>query len=110
MTREIINLTRESELNSLLKDKSTKRFNLFYYSEWDPTCKKVLDSMNEWVKGDGDEKVYTISSWDLPHSFMAFKVTRVPCLVKVKEGKVTVVDYYMSVHNFFTEGHKNQGI
>lgn len=60
----------------------------------------------EWSEKQGDESLYLISSWELPHAFSAFAVTSTPTVVEVSKGKVTVHVEYPKVYEYFkpTEG------
>ena len=86
---------------------------VLYYSEWDKNSMKLLEyARNEWVLQKGDEILHVASSWDLPHSFVAFRVTQVPCLVRSERGRILKEDYFPRVHDFFSSRllvRKNQG-
>jgi hypothetical protein len=55
-----------------------------------------------WASGEGEETLYTISSWDIPHGFVAFRVCRTPALVVCKNGKIRKHDYLPQIHNFLS--------
>jgi hypothetical protein len=92
---------RERELNLLLKNKKKRDFILLYYSEWCDRSAKVLGFVEKWKEQEGEEHMYLISSWELPHAFAAFAITSAPSLVFVKRGKVTVKVEYPTVYEYF---------
>ena len=95
-------LKKETQLNSLIKRKREEDFHILYYSLWGSDCKKIMTLVDEWKIREGEEKLYTINSWDLPHAFTAFKICRVPALVSVKKGRIRVDDQYSQLYRFFT--------
>ena len=92
---------QEAVLNSLLKNKKTESFVILYHSEWCPYCEKILARAEEWVKEAGDELLYVVSSWELPHVFSAFSVNSTPTVVEVANGRVSVHVEYPKVYDFF---------
>jgi len=113
MTRSVVELDREGLLNSIIRNKKFEDFRVLYYSKWDPRSMELLEYINsEWVSREGDETLYIASSWDLPHSFVAFRVTQVPCLVRSIKGRIMKEDYFSRVQNFFNPrllARKNRG-
>jgi len=103
--RTINTLRRSNEgiLNSLLKSKKTESFTILYHSEWCPYSLAILDLAKEWVTRKGDEILYVVSSWELPHAFAAFAVTTTPTVVVASKGKVTVHVEYPKVYEYFTD-------
>ena len=103
MTREVITLEREGLLNSLIKNKRSADFKVLYYSKWDKYSTNLLEYVNSsWVNQKGDETLYLINSWDLPHSFVAFNVTSTPCIVSSVKGRIRKEDYLPRVWNSLT--------
>ena len=102
--RTIRTLRRSNEgiLNSLLKSKKTESFVILYHSEWCPYSNAILDLAKEWSEREGDETLFVVSSWELPHAFAAFAVTVTPTVVEAANGKVTVHVEYPKVHEYFT--------
>ena len=72
-----------------------------YYSEWCDRSANVLRFVEEWKEREGDEDMYLISSWELPHAFAAFAITSAPSLVFVKNGKVSVKVEYPTIYEYF---------
>ena len=98
--RAVEELKKETQLNALIKNKRRQDFSLLYYSLWDDSCNKVLKLVDEWKQNKGGEILYLINSWDLPHAFTAFRVTKTPTLVKVIKGRVQVIDYYPGIYSY----------
>jgi len=93
MTRSLVVLNRESQLNSLIKNKRDEDFRVLYYSLWDEYSTKIVENLRkEWVDKEGEETLFLVNSWDLPHSFVAFHVTKVPCLVSAVNGRIRKED------------------
>ena len=93
---------QEANLNSLLKNKKTESFVLLYHSEWCKNSNAILEMAKEWVEKPGDEVLYVVSSWELPHAFAAFAVTAAPTVVIVDRGKVVVHVEYPKVYDYFS--------
>lgn len=106
--RQIIKVQKESVINTLLKNKKSKDFTILYHSMWDENSKKIVRLSEEWAKVEDldDTVLYTVSSWDLPHAFMAFRVTKTPTLVRCVKGRIRLMDYNPHLHKFFTEGNQ----
>ena len=103
MTRTVIELDREGHLNSLIKNKRSEDFKVLYYSKWDKYSTKVIEYVqSSWVAQKGDETLYIVNSWDLPHSFVAFNVTHVPCMVSSVRGRIRKEEYLPRVWNSLT--------
>jgi len=101
--RAIKTLRRSNEgiLNSLLKSKKTESFVILYHSEWCDYSNAILEKAYAWAQEEGEEELYIVSSWELPHAFAAFAVTNAPTLVEVSNGKVTVHVEYPKIYEYF---------
>jgi hypothetical protein len=93
--------TQEKVLNLLLKNKRTESFILLYHSEWCEFSTRIVELAEEWALKEGDETLYIISSWELPHAFAAFAVTTAPTVIEVIHGKVGVHVEYPKVYEYF---------
>jgi|ETNvirenome_6_85_1030632.scaffolds.fasta_scaffold236862_1 thioredoxin-like negative regulator of GroEL len=101
--RTIQKLRKESQLNSLIKKKRYQDFAVLFHSTWSKSSQKLLDLAEEkWCEQDGDLVLYTISSWDIPHGFVAFQVTKVPTLITCKKGRIRKHDYMPQLHNYLS--------
>ena len=99
--RTLKNLRTEKELNSVLKRRRSQDFVVLYHSLWDNWSQRVVEYAEEWSKGEGNETLYLVNSWDLPQSFSSFSITAVPALVHFNKRKVRVDVEYPKVYNFF---------
>ena len=108
--RTIKTLRRSNEgiLNSLLKSKKTESFVILYHSEWCPYSTAILDKAKEWVLEEGEETLFVVSSWELPHAFAAFSVTSTPTVVEAVRGRLVVHVEYPKVFEYFSKGHGDQ--
>ena len=104
MPRTIERLERESTLNNIFRKKREMNFNVLYYSKWDEHSQNLLKHLGEWVKQDGNETLYIVNSWDLPHAFVAYNVTQVPCLIQSIKGRIRKTEYLPYIYKSF----KNQ--
>jgi len=103
MTERLVQkLDKETQLNNLIKNKRKQDFHLLYYSLWCKESSKVMSLVDEWKRKEGGEKLFLINSWDPPHAFTAFRVTKAPTLVKVERGRVHMVDYFPRIFSHFT--------
>ena len=102
--RTVTKVSRDKELNEILKRRRSSSFIILYYSLWCDRSKMALKLLDEWKEREGDENVYTVNSWDLPQSFSAFSITSAPTLVHVKKGKIRVDIEYPRVYSFLTAG------
>ena len=100
--------SNEGVLNSLLKSKKTESFVILYHSEWCEYSNIILEKANEWAKKEGDETLYVVSSWELPHAFAAFAVNTAPTVVEVMNGRVMVHVEYPKVYAYFTNNRKDR--
>ena len=101
-TIKTLRKTNEGILNSLLKSKKTESFVILYHSEWCPYSKAILDRAALWAEEEGDETLYVVSSWELPHAFAAFAVTNTPTVVVAVRGKIIVHVEYPKVYEYFS--------
>ena len=93
-----------AQWDELSKAAKPPDFNVLYYSKWDKYSNQLLKHLDEWVKGEGDETLYIVNSWDLPHAFVAYNVTQVPCLVQAIKGRIRKTEYLPYIYKSF----KNQ--
>jgi|TARA_R100000458_G_scaffold37579_1_gene35018 thiol-disulfide isomerase/thioredoxin len=108
MARKIERLQKESILNNIFRRKKEENFNVLYYSKWDKYSKTLLEHLDKWVEQEGDETVYIVNSWDLPHSFVAYNVTQVPCLIQAIKGRIRKTEYLPYIYKSFKLSNRNQ--
>ena len=103
LMRTIQKLEKESQLNSLIKKKKSQDFTVLFHSTWCDYCQKMLKmAEDKWVSQEGDETLYTISSWDIPHGFVAFGVTQTPTIVAARRGRVRKYEYRPQIYSFLS--------
>ena len=102
--RTLTKITAENErvLNKLLKNKKKEDYILLYHSLWDDWSCKIVARAEEWVKDEGNEQLYLVSSWDAPHAFAAFAITSTPTICIVRKGRISVHVEYPRVYDFFS--------
>jgi hypothetical protein len=101
MPRTIERLDKESILNNIFRRKKEENFNVLYYSKWDEYSDDLLNHLKTWVTQDGNETLYIVNSWDLPHSFVAYNVTQVPCLIQAIKGRIRKTEYLPYIYKSF---------
>jgi hypothetical protein len=106
MPRTINRIEKEGILNNIFRRKREENFNVLYYSKWDDHSAKLLEHLNEWVKQDGDETLHIVNSWDLPHSFVAYNVTQVPCLIQAIKGRIRKTEYLPYIYKSFNNRNR----
>ena len=103
MFYEPIFLDKENDLNKILKQNKLepKRMSVLFLSDWDDMCESLKDKMyDQWALADREieegtgEPLYIVNSFDMPHSFVIFKTTKVPHLVQFREEEVVSEDYF----------------
>jgi hypothetical protein len=106
MPRTIERIEREGILNNIFRKKREENFNVLYYSKWDDYSVKLLEHLDEWVKQAGDETLHIVNSWDLPHSFVAYNVTQVPCLIQSIKGRIRKTEYLPYIYKSFNNRNR----
>tara|TARA_R110000765_G_C18738768_1_gene586423 strand:- start:428 stop:739 length:312 start_codon:yes stop_codon:yes gene_type:complete len=101
MSRSITRVTKEGRINYLIRNRKKQSFQILFFATWDETCQKLMKEVEAWSAKEGDDDLQTVTSWDLPHAFMAFKITKVPCLVTSKNGKIIKQDYLPKLYDHF---------
>lgn len=106
MPRVIKRLEKEGVLNNILRRRREENFNVLYYSKWDEYSNRLLKHLDSWAKQDGDETLYLVNSWDLPHAFVAYNVTQVPCLVQAIKGRIRKTEYLPYIYKSFNNRNR----
>jgi len=102
--RNIHSVSDDGSYNTLILSRKTSSFLVLYHSTWDPYSKRIVEKLlPEWVKQDGDEVIYLVSSWDLPHAFGTFNITSAPSLVRFHKNEIEVMVEYPSIYSYFTK-------
>ena len=98
----LVFLQKENVLNKLLKKQRSQggRVHILYTSLWDETSQKLVETLkNKYGSEGGQEPLYVINSFTMPHSFVIFKTTHLPHLVILKDKTVSRVDYLPHVYH-----------
>ena len=103
-----IMLSSEHQLNKLLRQqKRTKEdVNILFYSLWDKWAQDLINALNSnqldsSKKPKGVPKnLYLVNSFDMPHSTVIFRSTKLPHLVKVTKRGVLSEDYLPRIYRF----------
>lgn len=97
-------LTSENQLNKLLrKQKRTgEEVNILFYSLWDPFAKTLVEALArqpsaDWMK-NGPKNLYLVDSFNMPHSTVIFRSTKLPHLVKLNRRRTHSEDYLPRIY------------
>tara|TARA_R100000742_G_C4255096_1_gene73072 strand:- start:193 stop:525 length:333 start_codon:yes stop_codon:yes gene_type:complete len=94
MARKLNFVQKESFLNNIFRRKKENDFTVLYFSKWDDRSLVLIEQLQDkWVKEEGDEVIHLVNSFELPHSFLAYSVTQVPCLIQGIKGKIRKTEY-----------------
>jgi|10_taG_2_1085330.scaffolds.fasta_scaffold02315_8 hypothetical protein len=89
-------LKSENQLNKVIKrQKQTGSVvRILFVSLWDEWSNKLVDKLKN--KTNGNDELYVVNSFSMPHSFVIYKTQKVPCLVTLgKAYSPAVVDDYL---------------
>ena len=89
-------LKKENDLNKILKAhrKDPSPMRILFTSLWDDYSTKLVEELRE-KEVDSTKKypLYVVDSYNMPHSFVIYKTTKVPQLVKLERNRVVIDDY-----------------
>jgi hypothetical protein len=89
-------LTRENDLNKIIKNHKREQgdFSILFVSLWDDYCEKLVQKLVEAHSGNEEGKpLYVVDSFNMPHSFVIYKTSKVPHLVNVSGRGIQSEDY-----------------
>tara|TARA_R110000824_G_scaffold340304_1_gene526808 strand:- start:428 stop:736 length:309 start_codon:yes stop_codon:yes gene_type:complete len=91
-------LKKEHSLNKVLRKQKAQNSNIkiLFVSLWDSFSSSLLEKLSE--APDRDEEIYVVDSYNMPHSFVIFKSTKLPQLVSIKGRKVRSEDYLSRIY------------
>ena len=105
MKYNIVSLKKENDLNKVLKNQkySGEDLHILFLSLWDKWSVSLEEKLkNKWPsEGKRGQTVYTVDSYNMPHSFVIFNSFKVPSLVSLVRGKVMVEDYLPLIYKKF---------
>jgi hypothetical protein len=95
-------LKKENDLNKVIKDqrRSGKKTYLLFISLWDKLSASLVDKVTETYNEDeGKFPLYIIDSYNMPHSFVIYKTTKVPQLVILNRNSIYSDDYLSNIYD-----------
>ena len=94
-TSNVVLLTKENQINKVLKEQKKERSNIkiLFTSLWDPWSDRLLDSIIELPYAEKAPQIYVVDSFNMPHSFVIFKIRNTPALVSIDRDKIAVETY-----------------
>ena len=95
-------IEKEHDLTKIMRNskKSKSEVTLLFVSLWDKYSEALVEQLKSKEDSTEDAKpVYVIDSFTMPHSFVIYKTTKVPHLVKISaKGNVTSEDYLPKIY------------
>lgn len=103
--RTIERIGDPEEAKLLIRKRKGKSFNVLLISDHDNWCKKILVQAEAWATRfpNSSTQLYIISSMDFPEIWGAYSITVAPALMKIKDGKVSILTEYKSIYDYFNE-------
>jgi hypothetical protein len=97
-------LSKENDLNKILRNqkRSKNTINLLFVSLWDQHCTDLINKIRENYSESQGEDLYIIDSFNMPHSFVIYEVTKTPGLVILRKDKPTYFESYLPrIYEYF---------
>ena len=95
-------LNKENQINKVLKLQKEKKedIKILFVSPWCDYCNNLLEDLELSLPLSGDERqsLYVVNSFQMPHSFVIFKVRKTPCLITLKGNRVKKEDYLSMIY------------
>ena len=97
MTRNVIFIGVETQLNKILRDqrKSKENTRILFVSLWDEWANILVDSLENY---EDDVPLYVVNSFMMPHAFTIFKVTKAPCLLTLLKDRYQKEDHLPRIY------------
>ena len=99
MASSLRHCTRENQINKIIKDQkfSKRREYFLFVSLWDKVCGDLIKNLEE---NPPPFTVNIINSFDTPHSFVIWGITKAPALVTLEAygKKVGVTDFVSDIY------------
>ena len=94
-------ISKENEVNRLLREqrKNKSLVRILFTSIWDQDNDICLDLRDKVLEREGDGTLYVLDSYNVPHSFVIFSVSKTPTLVTLNKEKVIVEDYVSRIYS-----------
>jgi len=95
----LIFLSKENDLNKILRNQKRNKdtINILFISLWDDYCNELVDKIKEKYSAvsDAKEDLYIVDSFNMPHSFVIYEVTKTPELVILRKDKPAFIESYL---------------
>jgi hypothetical protein len=102
MSYRLVKLTKENDLNRELRKQKREKgeLHILFISPWDKYCKALMEKLERrYVRSNATATpLYIVDSYHMPHSFVIFRSTVLPQLVKIRKHKVHSEDYLPMVY------------
>ena len=95
-------LSKENDLNKILRNqKRTKEtINILFISLWDKKSDDLVSKIREKYTDSIGEDLYIVDSFNMPHSFVIFEVTKTPELVVVRKDNTWIEGYTSRIYDY----------
>tara|TARA_R110002110_G_scaffold3605_3_gene18476 strand:- start:216 stop:536 length:321 start_codon:yes stop_codon:yes gene_type:complete len=93
-------LKKENDLNKIIKNyrKENSSLSILFISLWDDYCSATVDKLvSKYESSNSGEKLYVVDSYNMPHSFVIYKTTKLPHLVQLREKHSISEDYLPNI-------------
>ena len=100
-------LNKENDLTKILRGykKEKSSFSILFVSLWDDYSTRLVEGLSKkYSTTETGEELFIVDSFQMPHSFVIYKTTKVPHLVQVRP-KYTISEDYLP--NIFSKLHIN---
>ena len=94
-------VSKENDVNKILRDqrRNKTKIKILLTSIWERQNDICLDLREKLAeKEDNKVPLFVLDSYSVPHSFVIFKVTKVPTLVTLNREKIFVQDYVPTIY------------
>jgi hypothetical protein len=101
MNYQIIPLEKENDLNKILKKQKDDNsdMHILFHSLWDGYAQNLVDQLTKRYKKKWGAPLYLVDTFNMPHSFVIFDTTKIPALVSLERGRVSVEDYLPRIYS-----------
>lgn len=102
-------LKSENELNKLLRQqkRTGEEVNILFYSLWDKWSIELRDQLVDYCDSDTSKPLYLVDTFNMPHSTVIFRSTKLPHLVKLSKRRTLSEDYLPRIYKFLGLGARS---
>ena len=89
----------ENELNKIIRaqKRTNEEVGLLFTSLWDDLSQKLVEELKN-KRDKGNQKLYIVNSFVMPHAFIIYRTTKLPHLIKLKGRTIESYDYLSLVY------------